>query len=397
MATGLQRLVRRAVLAKLKADTGLIAIVPAARIYPQAVPVEPGWPFLKMGPSQTLPRRAACLNGGDVTMDVHAFARGSASETAEDHASRIGAAIETALRDNNLALEGGGNARIRLSDIRLLQDDEPDAFHWLAQINARVLAATVPVVPAPFTPASLSPTAWYDPSDLATVWEDSGRTIPASVNGVVGALDDKSGNGRHLVQATTAAKPMLRQSAALYYLEFDGVDDAMASTATVNLAVFSTLGFSLAFTPVAIASFVFQHGNAAGSTGLYVQQFAGASNNIRYSTFTDNNDLIDTSAGTFGAVAMVTTVQSWDISQAAVANKTAFRINGASPAKVVAADLGAAGTVFGNNTLYVGYTPTFGSNAQVNFSGLIILGGGFTAPQLANVETWHGTKVGLTL
>lgn len=141
MATGIQRLVRRAVLAQLKGSAGLVAIVPAARIYPQAVPIEPGWPFVKMGPSQTLPRKASCVDGGDVTMDVHAFARGSASETAEDHASRIGAAIETALANNWLALEGGGRARIRLSDIRLMQDDEPAAFHWLAQINARVLAA----------------------------------------------------------------------------------------------------------------------------------------------------------------------------------------------------------------------------------------------------------------
>ncbi len=80
---------------------------------------------------------------------------------------------------------------------------------------------------AAFTPASLSPTAWYDPSDLATVWQDSARTTPASVNGVVGAIDDKSGNGKHLLQATTAAKPVLRQSGALYWLEFDGVDDFM--------------------------------------------------------------------------------------------------------------------------------------------------------------------------
>lgn len=83
---------------------------------------------------------------------------------------------------------------------------------------------------AAFTPASLSPTAWYDPSDLATVWQDSARTTPASVNGVVGALDDKSGNGNHLIQATGAAKPILRQSGALYWIETDGVDDYMDAT-----------------------------------------------------------------------------------------------------------------------------------------------------------------------
>lgn len=145
MATGLQRLVRRAVLARLKADSALTALVPAASIYPQAAG-EPAWPFIKLGPTGTLRLRAACVNGGLVSVDVHAFARarlsgGQVVETAEDHASRIGAAIETALADNRIALEGGGTANIELGDIRLLQDQEPDAFHWFAQLNARVLAA----------------------------------------------------------------------------------------------------------------------------------------------------------------------------------------------------------------------------------------------------------------
>lgn len=146
MATGLQRLVRRAVLTRLKADAALTALVPAGSIYPQAVPSEPAWPFVKLGPTGTLRLRAACVNGGLVTVDVHAFARarvsgGQTVETAEDHASRIGAAIEAALADNRITLEGGATADIELGDIRLLQDQEPDAFHWFAQLNARVLAA----------------------------------------------------------------------------------------------------------------------------------------------------------------------------------------------------------------------------------------------------------------
>lgn len=146
MATGIQRTVRRAVLARLKADAGLTALVPAASIYPQAVPDEPAWPFVKLGPTGTLRLRAACVNGGTVRVDVHAFARaresgGAVVETAEDHASRIGAAIEAALADNRITLETGAIARVRLSDYQLMQDEEPDAFHWFAQLNARVLAA----------------------------------------------------------------------------------------------------------------------------------------------------------------------------------------------------------------------------------------------------------------
>lgn len=148
MATGLQRLVRRAVLAKLKTDTGLTALVPAASMFGQAIPAsvgEPEWPFIKLGPTGTLRLRAARVNGGTVSVDVHAFARdrqvgGVTVETAEDHASRIGDAIETALADQHLVLDGNEDAAISLSDIRLMQDQEPDAFHWLAQLNARVLA-----------------------------------------------------------------------------------------------------------------------------------------------------------------------------------------------------------------------------------------------------------------
>ena len=146
MATGLQRLVRRAVLARLKADTGLTALIPPASIHPQAVSGEPVWPFIKLGPTGTLRLRAACVRGGLVSVDVHAFARarkesGVEVETAEDHASRIGAEIERLLDGVNIALEGGAKAKVELGDIRLLQDSEPDAFHWFAQLNARVLAA----------------------------------------------------------------------------------------------------------------------------------------------------------------------------------------------------------------------------------------------------------------
>lgn len=144
--TGLQRLVRRAVLARMKADAALTALVPANSIYPQAIAHEPQFPFIKLGPTNTLRLRAACINGGLVSVDVHAFARprisgGAVVETAEDHASRIGAMIEAALADNRITLEGGATANIELGDIRLLQDQEPDAFHWFAQLTARVLAA----------------------------------------------------------------------------------------------------------------------------------------------------------------------------------------------------------------------------------------------------------------
>ena len=143
MATGLQRIVRRALLAKLKGSATLTALVPAASINPDG---EPTWPHVKLRAPVTRRLRGAGLNGGEGSFDIHAFARsrydaGARVETAEDHAGRIGAAIETALADNRLALDGGGTVRIEVNDMRLLEDDTPDAFHWFAQVNWRALAS----------------------------------------------------------------------------------------------------------------------------------------------------------------------------------------------------------------------------------------------------------------
>lgn len=145
MATGLQILVRKALLSTLKADAPLIAIVPAASIFSQRVPDKPAWPFIKLGPPSTTPLRATGVRGGVVTVGVHAFARPRLSgetevETAEDYAGRIGSAIEAALQNTRI---DGVTVKIgvKLSDIRLLVDGaEADAFHWLCNANCRVLA-----------------------------------------------------------------------------------------------------------------------------------------------------------------------------------------------------------------------------------------------------------------
>ena len=147
MVTGLQRLVRRAVLSALKANAPLIAVVPATRIYGQTVPMGAVFPFVRLGGPQTLPLHASCINGaGIVTLDVHAFvkprldASGNIAETAEDFAGRIGAAIEAALDRQRLPLEAFGFAALRLTEMRLLQDaDEADAYHYFAQISARCI------------------------------------------------------------------------------------------------------------------------------------------------------------------------------------------------------------------------------------------------------------------
>lgn len=146
--SSLQRLARRALLERAKSDTGLTALVPAASIAPDGTAT---WPFVLVASPRTLRIRAACVRGATVSFDIHAFAgprydtldpqTQQVVETGYDHASRIGDAIETTFKDNNLTLEGGANCRIQFSDMQLLPDEEPDHWHWVSQLNCRVLAA----------------------------------------------------------------------------------------------------------------------------------------------------------------------------------------------------------------------------------------------------------------
>ncbi|MAC14284.1 MAG: hypothetical protein CL539_06335 [Alcanivorax sp.] len=71
--------------------------------------------------------------------------------------------------------------------------------------------------------------AWYDPSDLTTLFQDAAGTTPVTADGdPVGLILDKSGNDNHASQATTAAKPTYRTDGTLHWLELDGIDDYLS-------------------------------------------------------------------------------------------------------------------------------------------------------------------------
>lgn len=82
----------------------------------------------------------------------------------------------------------------------------------------------------PWTPAVLFENGehggLYDPSDLATLFQDADGTTPAVPGSPVGLVLDKSGNGINLSQPTVAAQPTLQPPG----LRFDLADDALTTT-----------------------------------------------------------------------------------------------------------------------------------------------------------------------
>ena len=79
--------------------------------------------------------------------------------------------------------------------------------------------------------------AWYDPSDSATLWQDTAGTVPVSAAGqAVALIQDKSGNGSHLSQATTARMPTYQlDSSGRPYLLFDGIDDVLNASLAITI------------------------------------------------------------------------------------------------------------------------------------------------------------------
>ena len=113
------------------------------------------------------------------------------------------------------------------------------------------LGAIGKAIAAAWSPADLTDlAAWYDPSDLSTMFNDSAGTTPVATPGTVadsanpvGLIQDKSGNGHHASQSTSTARPLLSAydgqtlgpgdtyDATGYpvYLKFDGTDDGIAT------------------------------------------------------------------------------------------------------------------------------------------------------------------------
>jgi hypothetical protein len=84
--------------------------------------------------------------------------------------------------------------------------------------------------------------AWYDPSDLDTMFTDTAGTTPATVGDAVARINDKSGNGHNATQPTLAQRPILsrepatgRRNLLVFTEQFDIADWAKSgSSITAN-------------------------------------------------------------------------------------------------------------------------------------------------------------------
>jgi len=114
--------------------------------------------------------------------------------------------------------------------------------------------------------------AWYDPSDLSTMFQDVAGTMPVTAAGQsVARINDKSGRGNHATQAAAASRPLLVQGAdGRFGLLFDGVDDFLEAPAFAwgTDAVTACIGLRKLSDAAAALGLTFGTTTSAGSWNL---------------------------------------------------------------------------------------------------------------------------------
>jgi hypothetical protein len=233
-----------------------------------------------------------------------------------------------------------------------------------------------------FNPASLfaggQQGAWYDPSDLGSMFQDNAGTVAAAVGAPVGRIADKSGRGHHAVQSTQAARPILRQDpAGRLYLEFDGVDDRLTATG-MSLAQPWDRVSAIRQMGIVPSGRVYSFGSTAAYAGMLYQSQSPAGLVL----YDGASGAANPDGGAIGTTIVVTE-----------------RRNGSATQLVVnrgAASTGSSGTNAANG-VSIGADPGGAGALALHFYGLCMVKPALGANQIASLRAWFAARAGVTI
>ena len=268
------------------------------------------------------------------------------------------------------ALNSAGKMFDVLHPKAVVYDAEATVLGQLLTSNA----ATPPTTS--FDPATLfagAAGAFYDPSDLASMWQDSAGTLPAVVGQPVGRINDKSGNGVHATQINAASRPLLLQDpAGNRYLQADGIDDWMRS-------LFAMTGNWTRISLIRQSSWVFNaqiYGGGSTITGI-LQQQAAVQPNLRLYDGVSVTDAV--TQATLGYDSIIVERHSGPTSSFKADNNAYVATN---PGTVLPDGV----TLFANNLT----TPT--AWAKVRLYGFVMINRTLSDPEIAPVVAHFSAK-----
>ena len=244
-----------------------------------------------------------------------------------------------------------------------------------------------------FSPASLfaggTEGAWYDPSDLSTLFQDSAGTTPVTASGQpVGLMLDKSGNGNHATQAISAKRPIYTEGIGLAWLAFDGVGDFMA-VADVSGMRQSIMTFFIGVDPLSLFASR-EDWFASGNSSSY------ASNNYIFGNSSSAFQTFGRTPASKVFQGSMTANTKVIVSARSDGTNINSRINGVAQT-TAALTLGTNDT--SGFTLGASKDGVVGikNHADMNMYGLIVRGSTSSAAEIAATEAYLAAKSGVTL
>jgi hypothetical protein len=125
---------RKALVALLRANAGVVGLVPAARIYGERPKdKDPVWPYILIGVVIAGPHSPSGVNGSDASLAIHCFAPGPTA----DAAYRINKAVVAAVDEKRLDLGGVAIPRVAVASTQVIPDaGSPKDWHGLVNISA---------------------------------------------------------------------------------------------------------------------------------------------------------------------------------------------------------------------------------------------------------------------
>jgi hypothetical protein len=214
--------------------------------------------------------------------------------------------------------------------------------------------------------------------------------------GTIDNISVKEVPGNHATQATAASRPTLKQDASgRLYLEFDGIDDSLA-TAAINFT---------ATDKMTVVAGVHKASDAAvgAAFGTYINTSTAGTFEIQAPRAVSSNygfllrgDSANAQWSANGFVAPLPNVLSCslDIAGANLASEVVPRVNGATPT-LVEVSAGPAGVGnFGNVPLNLGRRSGGVNPFNGRIYGLVIRGASTTDSQIVRAERWMNGKTG---
>jgi hypothetical protein len=232
--------------------------------------------------------------------------------------------------------------------------------------------------------------AWYDPSDLSTMFQDRAGTTPVTADGqTVGKILDKSGRGNHATAPSDAARMLYKTDGTYHWLLADGVNDTLDTSA-----------IDLSSTNKAYAIIGIRNNDASGFDGIYQQggttlgaMFSYTNGNLVTSRIAGatGDSAYDSAVGSVGAATNRVQTTAMDLSGGTIEASLSFRVNAATSMSATSGAIPGGGN-FKNDVLSIG-TAT-GVFLGGNLYSFILVGKTLSTPDRDSTETWVNSKTG---